>query len=775
MSESDLRRKLDYYRRHLDDLAAQRIVNEHDQWTHRVQLRQRQQAFQLLSRLALWFGTDTEPEALFRTAGASINSALEMDRTIIFTPAAASNQFVPTHTAGFAASDLVRLGQDPFDVPDAVIRADATLVSCSTPRSGLVEQVVARVGLDSFGIATVEGDQGTLGVIVTGRLGGQSSLYRPFDETDLDTLRAIAGVVRAIVQNRRIARLEETERLKSAFYADVAHEFRTPLTLTLGPLTQILDGKWGTVADDVRQRLDVVARNHRRLLDLINEMLELARLDAGAAELRLEPVSDVNELVRECALHFVPAAEGRGLAFSVSPDPALTARPLLVDRPKLERALFNLISNALKFTASGRIDVTTRVTNEALLIAVADTGPGIDPRDAPHVFDRFRCTATNGKSRAPSSGIGLALVKDMVELHGGRVTLESGIGRGACFTLAIPIRDAAAVPPSTTSVAPLVTDAETSNRLVEASFDPTKPIVLYAEDDPDLRAYVRDALRTHFNVFLAADGREGVQAAHRYRPDAIVTDQWMPNLDGHGLLRALRSDPELCTLPVLFLTAQRGTDGRVAGLDAGADDYVSKPFHQEELRARIAAMIRVRAAERELASANRRLQLQIREQMSALVRAGELERYLPREVRAAARRGHDTNIPETKRSIVVLVTELELLQDLGDRFDERTGAALVNDHLCEVQAICDARGGVIDGLATGRISVLFGAFADTQPEDTALAATETAFELQDAERRLAADLRRRGSEARAVTASAFRRGARSSARLAARRCGCSPR
>ncbi|CAN5732834.1 hypothetical protein BH11MYX4_BH11MYX4_01650 [soil metagenome] len=762
MGEDELRRELAYYKRHLDELAAQRISIEHHQWTLQMQVRQKKQGFQLLSRLARSLGDQIEPDSMFRIAVLAINSALDMDRTVIFVPGAQPTHFVAAHVAGLSEEEAARLGETTFEIPAEITAAVEPILidgtSAETPSIARLREVLA---LESFVCASVFADHEPIGIILSGRLTGHATLFRALDHGDLDTFRAISGILQAVTQHTRLARLEQTERLKAEFYADVAHEFRTPLTLTLGPLAQILAGKWGGVPEPVRDRLQVVERNQGRLLGLINEILDIARLEAGAAELRTETIADVNELVAECVAHFRPAAEARGLELGASLDPRLDRRPLLADREKLERALFNLLSNALKFTDRGRIDLATRDDGNTLTVVIADTGRGIDEEDLPHVFDRFRRATGPAQRDAHGSGIGLALVKQMAELHQGEVTVTSRKGQGARFTLRIPLWEGVpgsdpARSPRSSAEAPLDVslgggeraadgDVEPSNLRAEARFDPAKPIVLYVEDDTDLRAYVRDTLADAYNLFLAVDGEDGLRCARRYRPDAIVTDQMMPRLDGQGFLLALREDPELRATPVVFLTAQYGMEGRVESLDAGADDYLSKPFHEAELRARIRNLIRARVHERELAELNRRLHMQVREQMAALADAGELEQFLPRAVVAKLRRAPDgARALPVRRPVVVLVTELTALAAFGDRLDEPVVAVIVNDYLGAISTICAAHGGVVDGLAGGRVSVLFGAIDGVAPVAAAWAAVETAAELREKMLQLNADARRRG-------------------------------
>jgi signal transduction histidine kinase/DNA-binding response OmpR family regulator len=773
MSDEALRRELAYYKRHLDELAAQRISTEHHQWGLNVQLRQKRQGFQLLSQLARSIVGQTDVQSILGLTALAMNSALEMDRTIVFAPTATAHSYVPAHFAGVPDEVVRRVSQRSFVFPHEFrVGTGLLLVHTETEQTPLITSVREEFGLESFVCLPVAGHREPVGIIVSGRQWGHDawghSAFRALDDGDVDTFRAIGGLLQAIVQNTRLALLEQTERLKAQFFADIAHEFRTPLTLTLGPLAQLLAGKWGDLADPMKERLRVVERNQQRLLALINQILDLARLEAGAAELRAAPIANINDLVKDCAEHFRAAAEARGLELRLNLDARLEARPLLGDREKLERAIFNLLSNALKFTEHGHIAVTTLLRDDVFELGVEDTGIGMADADLPHIFDRFRRAAPATRS-TQGSGIGLALVKQMVELHGGRVVARSRKGSGARFTITLPWRAPSAtdedVPGSESAAAPRSSRThaarfpqnstepnregaiEEANREAEAAFDASKPIVLYVEDDGDLRAYVRDILAESNNLFVARDGVDGLEKARRYLPDVILTDQMMPRMGGREFLLALRDDRDLQSIPVVFLTAQYGTEGRIESLDAGADDYLTKPFDENELRVRLRNIVRARKHERELAKLNERLEMRVREQVAELVRKGELERFLPRAVVNSVLDGSTTGRKETeKRHLTVLVTELTALSALGD-LQEPSLASLANEYLGAISTVAAARGGTIDGLTGGRVSILFGAPLGATREGAALAAFETAVEIRSRTTQLAADAYRRGVRA----------------------------
>ncbi|HEV2844147.1 MAG TPA: two-component regulator propeller domain-containing protein, partial [Thermoanaerobaculia bacterium] len=400
-------------------------------------------------------------------------------------------------------------------------------------------------------------------------------------------------------------KLRELDDLKSQFFANVSHELRTPLTLTLGPLQEALAGRFGPVREDLAAQLQVALRNARRLLGLVDQLLDASRLDAGSLRLRLRR-GDLAAVVRHRVEAFLPLAERREIELSL----AAPVGPVEAwfDEVQIEKVFDNLLGNALKFTPrGGKVHVSLAAPPEAgqVEVSVRDNGPGIPADQLPRVFDRFYQVEAPARRRWPGAGIGLALARQLVELHRGSISAESAEGEGARFTVALR-RGRDHLPPELVDDGPAEREQRPSGTFVltadlldetrggpapESDPGDDRTTVLVVEDNADIRAYIRRQLEPDYRVVEAADGAEGLEQARRLVPDLVVSDVMMPRLDGNALLRALRTDPELEFIPVILLTAKASAENRIEGLREGVDDYLVKPFDPRELRARIDNLI----------------------------------------------------------------------------------------------------------------------------------------------------------------------------------------
>ncbi|HET6577021.1 MAG TPA: ATP-binding protein [Gemmatimonadales bacterium] len=436
--------------------------------------------------------------------------------------------------------------------------------------------------------------------------------YRGFFELVAGHIASAIAHARAYEEaQRRAEALAELDRAKTAFFGNVSHEFRTPLTLLLGPLEDALRDTAEPLGVRQRERLEVAHRNSLRLLRLVNTLLDVARLEAGRVDAAFEPV-DLAALTSDLASGFRSAAQRAGLRFAV--DCAPLAEPVYVDRDMWEKIVLNLLSNALKFTARGGIDVRLTSAPGLVHLDVRDTGAGIPADELPRIFERFhRVREPHGRS-LEGTGIGLSLVQDLVKLHGGtievasipaegstfRVTLQTGSGHLPSDQLRPRSRAAGAIGPAAyveEALRWLPAEAPVSGRQGAR--------IVLADDNADMREYVVRLLGEGWRVEAVADGRQALDAVRRERPDLVISDVMMPGLDGFALLAAIRADPDTRSVPVILLSARAGEESRVDGLRAGADDYLVKPFAARELLARIESMLTLARVRREAEAAVR--------------------------------------------------------------------------------------------------------------------------------------------------------------------------
>jgi signal transduction histidine kinase len=652
-----VQRELAYYKRQIDEVAGQNLKLDYAISGLQHEIRQKQQGFALLSQLQQSIGAQKRISAIFELAIGAINSVLGMDRTAVLTPTARPHTYLPSQWVGFLEGQAKQFHSLEFEFPHEFASGEGLLIATrATEPTPLIARLRDAFGLPFFIGVPVIVEGAPIGLLLSGRLKEARPLYPPLNDGDVDTFHAIAGLISASVQNMRISVLEEMDRLKTEFFANISHEFRTPITLTLGPLEQLLSGGRDELPGSARKKLEVMQRNQQRLLELINQILDLAKLEAGRVELRCAPMLDINRFVEQRAAQFRPVADRRDVELRLALDERLDGAPLYVDAAELDRLVVNLLSNAVKFTHEGSVEVSTERAGDAFRLAVADSGVGIATDELPHIFDRFRQAGGGATREYAGTGIGLALVKEIAKLHGGEVTVHSQQGRGSTFRVTIPLGKDHLNPASVVEVgadgaergaspsaaflllegAGAGGSTEEENAAARATFDPAKRTILYADDNADLRDYVRDLLAADYNVFLAADGREALELLRAQPPDLLVTDLMMPILSGRELVQAVRADRALESIPVLVLTARSAVGARIESLDAGADDYASKPFEASELRARIRSLLRIkeyqdtiRAQAHELADWNQTLNNRVREQVEqieALLREGQAAR-----------------------------------------------------------------------------------------------------------------------------------------------------
>ena len=495
------------------------------------------------------------------------------------------------------------------DAPDTAVALPIRSARANEPAGILVAGVSARLKLDVF--------------------------YSNF-------LELLASQVATAIQNagayeeerRRAEALAELDRAKTLFFSNVSHEFRTPLTLLLGPLEEALaDAKLPSPA---AAALTVTHRNALRLLRLVNTLLDFSRLEAGRARACYQEI-DLAVRTEELASNFQSACDRAGITLVVRCDPL--PRPTFVDPDMWEKIVLNLLSNAFKFTLQGGIEVRLDASEDHARLSIRDTGVGIPETEIPRMFERFhRVKESRGRTHE-GTGIGLALVQELVKLHGGSVSVESALNVGSAFTVMIPfgsghldperigtknetssvigasafLQEAMRWIPEADSEADLSLDAPAVEEIAAPAGRRAR--ILWADDNADMRAYVGRLLGGRYDVEAVADGQAALESARAHLPDLVLADIMMPRLDGIALLRALRADPALREVPVIFLSARAGEESRIEGLDAGADDYLVKPFSARELVARVGSHL-------ELARVRRDSRLAVTKSAEALEEAG---------------------------------------------------------------------------------------------------------------------------------------------------------
>ena len=500
------------------------------------------------------------------------------------------------------------LAARPEDVTFALAYMDDAL-QAATP--GAREKLPVTPPASIKELIIPSGHDGRSGKLVVGL-----NSRRPFDDDYRAFLDLVANQIGTAVGNahayeqerQRAEALAEIDRAKTAFFSNVSHEFRTPLTLLLGPVQDALATPDRSLGPE---ELATVNRNALRLLKLVNTLLDFARIEAGRADATLE-ATDLDTFTREVAGAFRSAIESAGLQFHVDCQPI--GEPVRVDRSMWEKIVFNLLSNALKFTFDGHIRLSLAALDGTARLAVSDSGIGIAAEELPHVFERFHRVRSARARTHEGTGIGLALVQELVKLHQGTIRVESAPGQGTTFTVAIPLeaRDANRQPvgrPRALSATSVSADAYVSEALgwvgrpttvatAVSISEPRLARILLADDNADMRDYVGRLLGERWQVESVADGAAALSAAERARPDLVVADVMMPELDGFELLAALRANPRTHEVPVVLLSARAGEEATLKGIEAGADDYLVKPFTARDLIARVEAQLgRARARE----------------------------------------------------------------------------------------------------------------------------------------------------------------------------------
>jgi signal transduction histidine kinase len=482
--------------------------------------------------------------------------------------------------------------------------------------------------------------------------------YRTFFQLIAAQIAAAISNAEAYEEERRRAEaLAEIDRAKTVFFSNVSHEFRTPLTLMLGPLQDLLSKTDSHISPVAKQQLELVNRNGARLLRLVNTLLDFSRIEAGRVQAVYLP-TNLATFTAELASVFRSATEKAGLRLTV--DCRDLGESVYIDRDMWEKIVLNLLSNAFKFTFDGGITVTIERAGDFAELRIRDTGVGIPADAMPKLFERFHRVPTSRSRTHEGTGIGLALVQELIKLHGGSIRVESSVDQGSTFIVRIPFgqdhlpkEQIGASRPSSKALGPtpfleealswlpesahvLITPSDRDDLLPASSLASSearsRARILIADDNADMRQYLSRLLADHFHVETAPDGKSAMAKALQHPPDLVLSDVMMPELDGFELLKHLHANEKTRSIPVVLLSARAGEESRVEGMQAGADDYLVKPFSARELLARIGARLEIarlqKQSEIQLLATQAQLEQKVQERTQELSFASQQLREL---------------------------------------------------------------------------------------------------------------------------------------------------
>ena len=565
------------------------------------------------------------------------------------------------------------------------------------------------------------------------------------------------SVLYYFTENRRILRLinEQTQKLmemdqiKNRFFANISHEFRTPLALTIGPLEDALNNEYGEVSSQLRSQLQVMLRNSRRLLRLINQLLDLSKIEAGEMKLNLSN-QNICQYLKNTSQSFIPFAERKDIQLLIEFESDEITLPY--DQEKLEKIINNLLSNAIKFTpAGGRVKIAVQKTIldklQWIQISVKDTGPGMAADDISKVFDRFYQIDGSSTREHEGTGIGLSLVKEMVDLHQGKITVHSEPGFGCEFIVLLPATNNTKSNDTATNIT--AANASTATTIEMASIESApdfaittnmntdsspqvQETILVVDDNADIRNYVASCLAPYYSILQAADGKAGLQQAQEHKPDLIISDIMMPVMDGYEFCRKIKADAELNHIPLIFLTAKASDDMLVEGLEMGADDYLAKPFNSKELLARTRNLITLRKQAKELQLLNIELENKLQDQLEKLIKTNKLSSYFSSSLLQRILSSGDTEeLVTERRNITILFCDLCNFTEMTDSLEVEKATKLLNEYLSEMTNLIEQHSGNIIQIIGDAIMVFFGAPVEMDSTQQANKAVALGLAMQD--------------------------------------------
>ncbi|WP_353931313.1 response regulator [Okeanomitos corallinicola TIOX110] len=572
--------------------------------------------------------------------------------------------------------------------------------------------------------------------------------------SEIELAKAVAAQAAIAVQQSRLyqttreqaERLLQLDRQKTEFFQNISHEFRTPITLIQGPLESAVNNKEG-LSDS---QCVIALRNSRRLLRLVNQLLDLQRLDAGRMQPSFHPC-DLVEFVTQIVESFRLYGEKKGLRILTD---LLECPTVYLDMEKFDKVLYNLLSNAMKFTPDGG-KITVRLFNDGngCILQIQDTGIGILPEQIPYLFERFRQAEGSENRSYEGSGLGLSLVKELVELHGGEVTVESVYGQGTQFNIRL-LTGSEHLPPEQVIDTPLelnlnranveladleqIESAENEQEFVitEVSRHPqtldsfgeahsssfNEQLILVVDDNPDMRFYVGEIMRQNgYQVATARNGYEGYNLAREIFPSLIITDLMMPLVTGLEMIQMIRSDDMVRGIPTVLLTAKADEETRIEGTEYGADAYLAKPFNDRELLAEVRNLLALKENEKRVLELNTYLTESV------------LKRFLPSAlVKKAAAGTLSLDLRPEPRLVTVLFSDIVGFTQLSNTLRSRKVAEVLNEYLETMSKVVFSNGGTVDKFMGDAILALYGAPEELTPNEQVRRAINTARGMQNA-------------------------------------------
>ena len=648
-----------------------------------------------------------------------------------------------------------------------------------------IDDLVAKAEMNGFDLPLREPARALIVVplLSDGKLIGSISLRqthkpRHWLTSEIDLAQAVASQAAIAVQQSRLyqktrqqaERLLELDRQKTEFFQNVSHEFRTPLTLMIGPLESVVAQEKALPYEQSA----IALRNSRKLLRLVNQLLDIQRLDAGRMQSSFRPCNLV-EFVNQIVEAFRPYCERKNIEISTQLTPCA---PVYLDSEKFDKVLYNLLSNAMKFTlAGGRINIKVEPAGDHVQMQISDTGIGIRKEQIPHLFERFRQAEGSVNRSYEGSGLGLALVKELVELHGGQISVQSVYSEGTIVNVwlqtgtdHLPLEQVLEVPTEIQSsrAAVELSDLEIESNLEESEVEDDTPLeqsthllnldhaqspspsiteslasssrtssILVVDDNLDVRSYVSRILRqVGYQVLTAKNGQEGFDVALLRHPDLIVTDLMMPVVSGIDMIRLIRESDEVKGTPIVLLTAKADEMTRIEGAVGGADGYLSKPFNDRELLAEVRNLLALKVNERRVIELNKKLS-----ELNTYLKESVLKRFLPPSmvesmVERAARGELSLELRPEPRLVTILFSDIVGFTQLANTLRSSGVAELLNEYLEAMTHAVFDNGGTVDKFMGDAILALFGAPEDLTPNEQVRRAIGAARDMHRALERL---------------------------------------